>query len=111
MQDIIYINSHNGKKTVVEETYPNITAYIAKSEYDKMQADYIKENDGLHTELIKAEERISDLRHQCIVHEECRRDLEEKYAQAKKRIEELEDRLGNHTAAANEDMNQIPTRE
>lgn len=125
MPDIILINSHNGKKTVVDETYPNTTAYIAKSEYDKTYADFnkvsvlaaelTKENDDLHTALTETEERLSDLRHQCMVHEECRRDIEEKYAQAKKRIEELEERLkqtpDNHTAAANEDMNQIPTRE
>lgn len=71
MEDIIYINDYNGEARVVGADYPNSTAYIAKSEYERLQ----EENE-------RNQNAASDYRYQCMVHEECRRDIEEKYAQA-----------------------------
>lgn len=82
--DIIYVNNHDGEARLVGENYPNSTAYIAMSEYEKLQ----EENE-------KNQEAASNYKYQCMVHEECRRDLEEKYAQAireKEKWEQVADR-------------------
>lgn len=76
MEQVIYVNKKS--KRVVAEGYPNSHPYIDKDEYDKLCNDY--------DELDKM---ASDLRYQCVVHEECRKDLERKYAEAQREIERL----------------------
>lgn len=78
MEDIIYINDYNGEARVVGADYPNSTAYIAMSEYERLQGAY----ERLQEENERNQKAASDYRYQCMVHEECRRDIEEKYAQA-----------------------------
>lgn len=89
--DIKYINSHDGNDRVVGPNYPNSKAYVALSEYERLQEEYEK----LQEENEKNQEAASNYKYQCMVHEECRRDLEEKYAQAireKEKWEQVADR-------------------
>ena len=89
--DIKYINSHDGNDRVVGPNYPNSKAYVALSEYERLQ----EENDRLQEENERNQEAASNYKYQCMVHEECRRDLEEKYAQAireKEKWEQVADR-------------------
>ena len=89
--DIKYINSHDGNDRVVGPNYPNSKAYVALSEYERLQ----EENERLQEENERNQEAASNYKYQCMVHEECRRDLEEKYAQAireKEKWEQVADR-------------------
>lgn len=89
--DIKYINSHDGNDRVVGPNYPNSKAYVALSEYERLQ----EENERLQEENKRNQEAASNYKYQCMVHEECRRDLEEKYAQAireKEKWEQVADR-------------------
>ena len=89
--DIKYINSHDGNDRVVGPNYSNSKAYVALSEYERLQEEY----ERLQEENERNQEAASNYKYQCMVHEECRRDLEEKYAQAireKEKWEQVADR-------------------
>ena len=96
--DIKYINSHDGNDRVVGPNYSNSKAYVALSEYERLQEEYERlqeEYERLQEENERNQEAASNYKYQCMVHEECRRDLEEKYAQAireKEKWEQVADR-------------------
>lgn len=96
--DIKYINSHDGNDRVVGPNYPNSKAYVALSEYERLQ----EENDRLQEENERNQEAASNYKYQCMVHEECRRDLEEKYAQAIREKEKWEQVADRQDAAITE---------